>query len=59
MLVVLADCVGTEEAGAAPNRLSKESIAELQRIFPLTYHHSLVEKSRFRQAMDKLRKQLD
>ena len=38
--------------------LSDASIVEIHRIFPLTYHHSLVEKARFRQAMDKIRRML-
>ena len=44
-------------AGARTN-LSKESIAEIHRIFPLTYHHSLIEKARFRQTMEKVRQLL-
>jgi hypothetical protein len=32
--------------------LPDESIAEIHRIFPLTYHHSLNESARFRRAMD-------
>ena len=38
--------------------LSDASIVEIHRIFPLTYHHSLVEKARFRQTMDKIRRML-
>jgi hypothetical protein len=34
------------------------SIVEIHRIFPLTYHHSLVEKDRFRQTMEKIRRLL-
>ena len=32
-----------------------ESIAEVHRLFPLTYHHSLNETARFRRAMRKVR----
>jgi hypothetical protein len=58
MLVWLTDDASPEEV-LPPRRLSEESIAELQQIFPLTYHHSLVERSRFQEAMSKLRKQLE
>jgi len=34
--------------------LPDEFIAEVQRLFPLTYHHSLRETARFRRAMEKL-----
>ena len=64
-LVVLADsgAQGVEnrqvEASVARRRaLAEESIAELHRIFPLTYHHSLAEKTRFRLAMEKIRQLL-
>jgi hypothetical protein len=33
-------------------------VAEIHQIFPLTYHHSLIEKARFRRAMQKVRKLL-
>ena len=64
-LVVLADAEakGVEDkqavAGIARRRtLADESIVEIHRIFPLTYHHSLVEKTRFHQAMEKIRQLL-
>ena len=34
--------------------LPDEFIAEVHRLFPLTYHHSLLETARFRRAMEKL-----
>jgi len=34
--------------------LPEEFIAEVHRLFPLTYHHSRHETARFRQAMKKL-----
>jgi hypothetical protein len=41
-------------AGVATRKtLARESIAEIHRIFPLTYHHSLIEKTRFHQAMER------
>lgn len=62
LLVGLADYGGSKEgrnkAACADSRLPDEAIAELHRIFPLTYHHSLVEKARFHQAMNKLRQRL-
>lgn len=36
--------------------LPDEFIEELQQIYPLTYHHSLHARARFRQAMEKLRR---
>jgi hypothetical protein len=65
LLVMLADQDAEAEerqAGASigmRRKLSVDAILELHRIFPLTYHHSLVEKTRFRRAMDKVRKLLD
>jgi predicted lysophospholipase L1 biosynthesis ABC-type transport system permease subunit len=35
--------------------LPDESVREIHRLFPLTYHHSLNERARFRQAMDRVR----
>jgi hypothetical protein len=60
-LVVLADSgsEGAESPSVAKRRiLADRSIAEIHRIFPLTYHHSLVEKTRFRQAMERVRRLL-
>jgi hypothetical protein len=63
-LVVLAE-LGRDDVGDGPGPhaiASREradaSIAALHRIFPLTYHHSMVEKTRFRDAMDKVRQLL-
>jgi hypothetical protein len=63
MLIVLADwTAGVEErspSGSAPARgHSDDAIAEIHRIFPLTYHHSVIEKTRFREAMQKVRQLL-
>ena len=64
-LVVLADSRTQDAedrqavAGVATRKiLTEESIAEIHRIFPLTYHHSLIEKTRFHQAMEKIRQLL-
>ena len=64
-LVVLADfgSRGVEDQqatdGVAKRRmLAEQSVAEIHRIFPLTYHHSLVEKTRFRRAMEMVRQLL-
>ena len=64
-LVVLADTgpEGGEDPEAAASVakrriLADRSIVEIHRIFPLTYHHSLVDKARFRQAMEKVRQLL-
>jgi len=65
LLIALADygTQGVEDrqavAGVATRKnLAEQSIAEIHRIFPLTYHHSLIEKARFRQAMEKVRQLL-
>ena len=34
--------------------LPDEFIAEVHELFPLTYHHSMLETARFRRAMEKL-----
>lgn len=64
-LVVLADLGprGVEDghgaASVATRRdLADRSVAEIHQIFPLTYHHSFVEKTRFRQTMQKVRQLL-
>ena len=64
-LVVLADSEpqGGDDPEAAAHvarrrMLADRSIVEIHRIFPLTYHHSLVDKTRFRQAMEKVRQLL-
>jgi hypothetical protein len=64
-LVALADSEPEDRenpqaaASVAKRRiLADRSIVEIHRIFPLTYHHSLVDKTRFRQAMDKVRQLL-
>lgn len=36
--------------------LPDEFVEEIHKIFPLTYHHSLIEKARFRRTMDRLRR---
>jgi hypothetical protein len=60
LLVILAD--SDPHAGKAGHGgtagMSDEAIAAIHRIFPLTYHHSLKERARFRQAMDKVRRLL-
>jgi hypothetical protein len=65
LLVLLADSgtSGVEDRQAAQRiatrkSVSDASIVEIHRIFPLTYHHSLIEKARFRQAMEKVRQLL-
>ena len=61
-LIVLADSKsgGVEDPQAADEiakrrSLADQSVAEIHRIFPLTYHHSLVERTRFRRAMERVR----
>jgi hypothetical protein len=63
MLIVLIDRCGVESdrpsasASAGPHAVPPgEFVEELHRIFPLTYHHSLVGRSRFRHAMGRLRR---
>ena len=41
-------------AAAGKVMLPDEFIAEVHELFPLTYHHSLLETARFRRAMEKL-----
>ena len=64
-LVVLADFgpPGVEDRQAAAEvarrrTLADRSVVEIHRVFPLTYHHSFVEKTRFRQAMERVRQLL-
>lgn len=64
-LIVLADCEARsiEDPQAADDiakrRISADrSVAEIHRVFPLTYHHSMVERSRFRQAMERVQQLL-
>jgi hypothetical protein len=52
-----ADAQAGEDA-ARRRALADQSIIEIHRIFPLTYHHALVEKSRFRQTMERVRQLL-
>jgi hypothetical protein len=63
-LVALAE-LGRKDSGderglhvLASRERTDASIEALHRIFPLTYHHSMVEKTRFREAMDKVRQLL-
>ena len=42
---------GGEEAAVV---LPDDFVSEVHRIFPLTYHHSLAGRARFRRAMEKL-----
>lgn len=44
---------GPADAGSR-NILPEEFIEEVQRLYPLTYHHSRLETRRFRQAMKRL-----
>jgi hypothetical protein len=63
-LCVLADFVTPAEDRSAYHDTAARKVpiddivAEIHRIFPLTYHHSLIEKARFRQAMQKVRQLL-
>jgi hypothetical protein len=61
LLVLLTDfsrrpAEGTRAAGGVERTavLPDEFVDEVHRLFPLTYHHSLVEKARFRRAMERL-----
>ena len=53
-LLVLLTESSRDQAGNARTRLSPEFIAEVQQLFPLTYHHSLQETPRFRRAMKRM-----
>ena len=61
MLIIVADLTGSDEHQGPPDdlparrRLSEVAVAEIHKISPLTYHHSLIEKARFRRTMDKVR----
>jgi hypothetical protein len=44
-----------QDAPAGRDILPDESVREIHRIFPLTYHHSMNERARFRRAMDRVR----
>jgi hypothetical protein len=62
LLVVLAE----REAAMpdAPHRsearpvIEDESVAEIHRVFPLTYHHSLRPRARFLRAMEKVSRRM-
>ena len=58
LFVLLADLPqrGASRSPAADGRvvLPDEFIAEVHQLFPLTYHHSMLETARFRRAMQKL-----
>ena len=58
-LFVLLSELAQRDAGQSPADegrvvLSDEFIVEVHKLFPLTYHHSLLETARFRRAMEKL-----
>lgn len=53
LLVLLTESPG-DQGGNAPSTLSPEFVDEVQRLFPLTYHHSRHETPRFRRAMKRL-----
>jgi hypothetical protein len=63
-LVILADWSGDPDdphagdAIAQRKFLAERSVAEIHRVFPLTYHHSMVERTRFREAMERVRQLL-
>lgn len=46
---------GDEEMKAV---LPDEFVEEIHKIFPLNYHHSRIEKARFRRTMDRLRRMI-
>ena len=58
LFVLLAELAErtTRQSPAADDRvvLPDEFIAEVHELFPLTYHHSMLETARFRRAMEKL-----
>jgi len=61
LLVLLTDCSrrAVDSPRAAEGRepqvvLPDEFVEEVHRLFPLTYHHSLVGSARFRRAMERL-----
>jgi hypothetical protein len=53
-LLVLLTEPSREQAGGPRTPLSPEFIAEVHQLFPLTYHHSLHETTRFRRAMKRM-----
>ena len=63
-LVILADWSGSPDdpqagdAIAQRKFLAERAVAEIHRAFPLTYHHSMVERTRFREAMARVRQLL-
>lgn len=48
-----------KEAAGGNFSLPEEFIEEVHRLFPLTYHHSRLESSRFRQAMRRMSRLID
>jgi hypothetical protein len=48
----------TSPGAAATSVPSVACVVEVHRIFPLTYHHSLIEKARFRRTMEKVQQLL-
>jgi hypothetical protein len=53
LLVLLTEPAG-DQGGSPRPMLPPEFVDEVQRLFPLTYHHSMRETPRFRRAMRKL-----
>ena len=50
-----ADGATSGNSGESRPVITNEFVEEIHGIFPLTYHHSRIEKARFRRAMDRLR----
>jgi hypothetical protein len=61
LLVVLNDRSPEAQRGSgeAPAPLPEEFIDEVHRLFPLTYHHTLVGNPRFERVMTRLRRLID
>ena len=54
ILLVLLTETSPEQAGKARPPLPPEFVDEVHQLFPLTYHHSLHETPRFRNAMKRM-----
>jgi len=54
----LIDDPNTRHDGETRTVITDEFVAEIHKIFPLTYHHSRIETARFRCSMDRLRELL-
>jgi hypothetical protein len=54
----IADGSRSEHHADARPTITDEAVAEIHRVFPLTYHHSLKPRARFLRAMERLARRM-